>query len=93
MVPFGIRKFRVKNRTEPNFSITICPDPGSRFGVGVLESGVGWDRASASGSLRRLNFRIQYLVMGGGRIAGHNDEVVDLNRGDAHEQESRCGGG
>ena len=71
----------------------VCPDPGFRFGVRVLESGVGWDGASVSGSLRRLDFRVRYLAMGRGRVAGRDDEVVDLNGGDAHKQESRCGGG
>ena len=71
----------------------VHPDPGFGFGVGVPESGVGWDGASASGSLRRLDFHVQYLARGRGRIAGHDDEVVDLNGGDVHEQESRCGGG
>ena len=68
--------------------LRVHPDPGFRFGVGVLESGVGWDRASASRSLRRLDFRIWHLAMGRGRVAGYNDKVVDSNGGDAHEQES-----
>ena len=78
-------------------SITRClgvrPDPGFRFGVRVLESGVGWDRASVSGSLHQLDFRIQYLARGRGHVAGHDDKAVDLNGGDVHGQESRCGGG
>ena len=72
-------------------SVTCClrvrPDPGFGFRVGVLESGVGWDRASASGSLRRLDFRVRYLAMGRGRVVGHDDKAVDSNGGDAHEQE------
>ena len=70
--------------------LRVCPDPGFGFGfgVGVPESGVGWDGASVSGSLCRLNFRIWYLAMGRGRVAGCDDEVVDSNRGDAHKQES-----
>ena len=64
----------------------VHPDPG--FGFGAPESGVGWDGASASGSLRRLDFRIRYLAMGRGRIAGRDDEAVDSNGGVAHEQES-----
>ena len=68
----------------------IHPDPGFGFGVRVLESGLGWDRASASGLLRQLDFRIWYLAMGRGHVAGHNDEAVDSNGGDAHEPESRC---
>ena len=71
----------------------VCPDLGFGFRVGVLESEVGWDGASASGLLRRLDFRVQYLAMGRGRVAGHDDKVVDLNGGDAHEQELRCRGG
>ena len=67
-------------------------DPGIGCGVGVPESRVGWDGASVSGSLRRLEFRVQHLAMGRGRVAGCDDKTVDSNRGDAHEQESRCGG-
>ena len=63
------------------------------FRVGVPESGVGWDGASASRLLRRLDFRVRYLVMGRGRVAGRDDKAVDSNGGDAHEQESQCGGG
>ena len=68
-------------------------DPGFGFGGGVPESGVGWDGASASGSLRRLDFHVWYLVMGRGHVAGCDNEAVDSNGGDVHEQESRCGGG
>ena len=71
----------------------VRPDLGFGFGVGVPESGVGWDGASASGSLCQLDFCVRYLVMGRGRVAGRDDEAVDSNGGDAHEQESRCGGG
>ena len=71
----------------------VHPDPGFGFRVGVPESGVEWDGASASGSLCRLNFHVRYLVMGRGCVMGHDDEAVDSNGGDAHEQESRCGGG
>ena len=45
------------------------------------------DGASASGSLCRLCFRIRYLAMGGGHIAGHDGEASDwmggttMNRG------------
>ena len=60
-------------------------DPGFRFRVGVLESRAGLDRASASGLLCRLDFRIQYLVIGGGCIAGHDGEVVDSDKGDRHK--------
>ena len=74
------------------YTVTRClrvrPDPGFRFGVGVLESGVGWDGASVSGLLHRLDFRVRYLAMGRGCVAGHDDETVDLNGGDAHKQES-----
>ena len=68
--------------------LRVIPDPGFGFGVGVLESGVGWDGASASGSLHRLNFHVWYLARGRGRIAGHDDKVVDSNGGDVHGQES-----
>ena len=64
------------------------PDPGFGFRVGVLESGVGWDRASASRSLRRLDFCVRYLVRGRGRVVGCDDKAVDSNGGDVHEQES-----
>ena len=63
----------------------VRPDPGFGFGVGVPESGVGWDGASASGSLRRLNFRIWYLAIGRGRVAGCDGKAVDSDGGDAHE--------
>ena len=56
-------------------------------------SGFGWFGASASRSLGRLDFRIWYLVRGGGRITGRDDEAVDSNGGDVCGQESRCGGG
>ena len=71
----------------------VIPDPGFRFGVGVPESGVGWDGASASGSLRRLDFRVRYLVRGRGHVAGRDNEAVDSNGGDVCGRESRCGGG
>ena len=58
---------------------------GFGFGVGVPESGMGWDGASASGSLRRLVFRIRYLVIGGGHLVGHDGEAVDSEEGDRHE--------
>ena len=78
-------------------TVTRClgvrPDLGFGFRVGVLESGVGWDGASASGSLCRLDFHVWYLAMGRGCVTGRDDEVVDSNGGDAHEQELRCGGG
>ena len=63
----------------------VRPDPGFRFGVGVLESGVGLDGASVSESLCRLNFHIWYFTIGGGRIVGHDGEAVDLDEGDRHE--------
>ena len=68
-------------------------DPGFGFGVGVPESRVGWDGASASRSLHRLDFHVWYLVIGRGRVAGHNGEAVDSDGGDAYEWESQCGGG
>ena len=66
----------------------VCPDLGFRFRVGVPESRVGWDRASASRSLHQLDFHVQYLARGRGHVAGHDDEAVDSNGGDVHEQES-----
>ena len=45
------------------------PDLEFRFGFRVLEARVGMDRASASGSLRRLCFCTCYLAMGGGHVA------------------------
>ena len=75
-----------------SMAVTRClgvrPDPGFRFGVGVPESGVGWDGASASGSLRRLDFRVWYLARDRGHVAGCNNEVVDSNGGDVCGQES-----
>ena len=57
--------------------VTCClgvrPDLGFGFGVGVLESGVGWDRASASGSLRQLDFHVRYLAIGRGHIITHHN--------------------
>ena len=89
-------KIEKKVSTEPWGCVThclgVCPDPGFRFGVGVPESGVGWDRASASGSLRRLDFRVRYLAIGRGRVAGRDGEAVDSDGGDAHERESQHGG-
>ena len=73
--------------------LEVCLDLGFGFRVGVLEYGVGWDGASASRSLHQLDFHVQYLVIGRGRVAGHNGEAVDLDGGDAHEWESQCGGG
>ena len=43
-------------------------DLGFGFGFGVPEAGVGLDGASASRSLRRLDFRVRYLAMGGGHV-------------------------
>ena len=80
-------------RTSVTHCLGVHPDLGFRFGVRVPESGVGWDGASVSRSLCRLDFRIRYLAMGRGRIVGRDDEAVGSNGGDAHEQESRCGGG
>ena len=46
----------LKASQELNYTVTCClrvhPDPGFRFRVGVLESGVRLDGASASRSLR-----------------------------------------
>ena len=63
----------------------VRPDPGFRFGVGVLESGVGLDGASVSGLLHQLDFHIWYLVIGGGRVVGHDGEAVDSDKGDRHK--------
>ena len=59
----------------------VCPDLGFGFGVGVPESGVGWDGASASGSLRRLDFRVWYLAIGRGRVVEREGEAVDSMEG------------
>ena len=64
------------------------PDPRFRFGFGVPESGVGLDRASASGSLLLLDFRIWYLVIGGGHVAEHDGEASDWMKGVDNEQRS-----
>ena len=70
-------------------AVTCClgvrPDPGFGFGVGVPESGVGLDGASASGSLRQLDFCIRYLAIGRGCVAGHDSKAVDLDEGDGNE--------
>ena len=58
------------------------------FGFGVAETGVGMDRASASGSLRRLNFRIWYLAMGGGHAIGHDGKASDWTKWDDVKQMS-----
>ena len=55
-------------------------DPEFGFGFGVLEVGVWMDWASASGSLHRLCFHIQYLTMGGGHIVGCDGEASDWTR-------------
>ena len=73
--------------------LRVRPDLGFGFGVRVPESGVGWDGASASRSLHRLDFRVRYLAIGRGRVMGRDNEVVDSSGGDAHEQESQRGGG
>ena len=62
------------------------PDPEFGFGFGVSETGVGMDWASASRSLRQLCFRIRYLAMGGGHVAGHNSEASDWMKGDNDKQ-------
>ena len=61
--------------------LRVCPDPGFGFGVGVLVSGVGGDGAS----VRQLDFRVQYLAIGRGRVTGRDSKAVDLDGGDAHE--------
>ena len=87
----------MKVSQELSYTVTRClgvdPDLGFGFRVGVPESGVGWDGASVSGSLRRLDFRVRYLARGGGRVAGGDNKAVDSNGGDVRGQESRCGGG
>ena len=89
--------FICPSRSPCGAPVTRClgvrPDPGFGFGVRVPESGVGWNGASASGLLCRLDFRVRYLAMGRGCVAGRDDEAVDSNGGDAHEQELRCRGG
>ena len=59
----------------------VCLDPGFGFGVGVPESGVGWDGTSASGLLHRLDFRVWYLAIGRGRVTGCDSEAVDSTEG------------
>ena len=56
---------------------------GSEFGFrfGVPEAGVGMDGASASGSLRRLCFRVWYLATGGGHVVGCDSKARDWMRG------------
>ena len=65
--------------------LRVCLDPGFGFGVGVPESGAGLDRASASGSLHQLDFCVRYLAIGGGHVAGCNNEAVDSDEGDRHK--------
>ena len=57
--------------------VTGSPDLEFGFRFGVLETGVGMDGASVSGSLCRLCFRVQYLAMGGGHIARRDGEASD----------------
>ena len=64
------------------------PDLKFRFGFRVPESRVGLDRASASGSPRRLNFRVRYLAVGGGHVAGRDGEASDRMKGVDDEQRS-----
>ena len=67
--------------------------PGIQVRSRSSRVGVGWDEASASGSLRRLDFHVRYLARGGGRIVGHDNKAVILNGGDVRRQESRYRGG
>ena len=62
-----------------------CPDPGFGFGVRVPGSIVGWDEASVSGLLRRLDFRVWYLAIDGGHAAGHDGKVGKRTKGDNNE--------
>ena len=61
------------------------PDDGRTRGLGQvglgLEFGVRMDVASASGSLRRLNFHVWDLVMGGGHVARSNGKKSGEARG------------
>ena len=66
----------------------VCPDPGFGFRVGVPESGVGLDGASVSRLLCRLNFRVWYLAIGRGRVAGRN--AVHGPSGAGHSWVSAC---
>ena len=92
MTPFPVLCHQFSHGCTIVLTVTRClgvrPDPGFGFGFGVPESGVGWDEASVSGSLHRLDFRVQYLAMDRGHVTGCNNEVVDSNREDVHEQES-----
>ena len=46
----------------------------------------GWvGTASVSRLLRRLVFRVRYLVIGGGHVVGRDGEAVDSEEGDRHE--------
>ena len=62
------------------------PDLKFSFGFGVLESGVGLDGASVSGSLCQLDFRVRYLAIGGGHVVGHDGEASDRMKGVDNEQ-------
>ena len=64
------------------------PDPEFRFGFRVLETGVGMDGASESGSLRRLDFCIQYLARGGGHAMECDGKASDWTKGDDDKQRS-----
>ena len=46
------------------------------------------DRASASGSLRQLDFCIRYLARGGEHAMGRDSEASDWTKGDNDEQRS-----
>ena len=59
----------------------VSPDLELGFGFGVPESGVGLDRASASGLLHRLDFCVWYLAIGGGHVTGCDSEASDWMKG------------
>ena len=64
------------------------PDLKFGFRFGVPESGVGLDGASASGPLRRLDFHVRYLAIGGGHATGHDGKASDQMKGVDDEQRS-----
>ena len=85
----NIRKLTRKGQVKETHSVTHCLGVrlglGFRFRVGVPESRMGWDGASASRSLHRLVFRVRYLAIGRGHVVGHDGKAVDSEDGDRHE--------
>ena len=66
------------------------PDPEFGFGFGVPGSIVGWDEASVSGLLRRLDFHVRYLRIVRGHAAGRDGEAGKWTKEDDDGQRSNA---